>query len=697
MRRVAIDIGGTFTDLVYWDDEARHVAVLKLPSTPDDPGRAGLLGLEQLMARANSGPETLDFLVHGTTVATNILLEKNGAKVGMITTSGFRDVLHIGRKNRPHNFSHTQDIARQSQPLIRRRHRMPVRERISAPDGNVTQVLNEADVRDAVRKLREDGVEAIAICCLMSFLNSAHERRIREIVAEEYPQAYLSSSHEVTPIYREYERFSTTALNAYVGPKTATYVDRFAANLAERGFKTDLNLMTSGGGIIPSSEGREKPVSLLLSGPVGALIAGIEVGRQVDHPSIITLDVGGTSADIGVAPDGRLRMKHLLDTKVGDYDAMMPMVDIATIGAGGGSIAWIDEGGMFQVGPRSAGAHPGPACYGHGGTEPTVTDAMAALGWFRQQALEASGLSIDVDLANTAVNEGIAKPLNIKLLDAAAGIFRIAANNMVEAIRVNSVSKGYDPRLFALVAYGGAGAAFVTEAAQQLSIPMVIVPPNPGVGAAAGLLASDTRFEYRNTLWQSLEEPDTARIDRVYSDLRKSAEKQLASSGVEEGERQLVYLAECRYVGQGYELSVEIPAPPVDDEWIAAVKKAFHQAHETAYLRRFEDNPVMIVNAGLAGIGAVAPLHVSKLETGGGDIDADAIIDNRKVHFVIGNQAVEHSTRFIDRSKLLAGNVVAGPAVIEQSDTTTILPPNTIATVDPWANLLIRFEDSSSD
>jgi N-methylhydantoinase A/oxoprolinase/acetone carboxylase beta subunit len=692
MRRAAIDIGGTFTDLVFWDDEAHQVVIHKLPSTPDDPGRAGLTGLEQLLKRAGTAVDTLDFLVHGTTVATNILLEKNGARVGMITTRGFRDVLHIGRKNRPHNFSHAQEIARQTQPLIRRRHRMPVSERISAPDGDVALPLDEGEVRDAVAKLREEGVEAIAICCLMSFLNPKHERQIREIVSEEYPQAYVSTSHEVSPIYREYERFSTTALNAYVGPKTATYLDRFSAKLAERGFTAELNLMTSGGGIAPSSEARHKPVSLLLSGPVGALIAGIEVGKQVQHPSVITLDVGGTSADIGVAPDGQLRMKHLLDTKVGDYDAMMPMVDIDTIGAGGGSIAWIDEGGMFQVGPRSAGARPGPACYDQGGSEPTVTDAMAALGWFREQTLAKSGLHIDVELANQSITENIATPLKLSLLDAAAGIFRIAVNNMVETIRVNSVAKGYDPRDFALVAYGGAGAAFVAEAAQQLSIPTVIIPLNPGVGAAAGLLATDTRYEYRSTLWQLLDDPDLARIERVYTELKNKALQQLARSSFDEEKCQVVHIAECRYVGQVYELAVEVPAPSADGNWLEAVKEAFHKAHEKAYLRRFADKPVMIVNAGLIGIGAVPPLHTPKLTSGSEQLAADAVVDTRDIQFLDGNSASTHRAKFIDRSKLLAGNVIAGPVVIEQSDTTTILPPNSQAKVDAWGNLIVQFE-----
>lgn len=696
MRKAAIDIGGTFTDLVYWDDESRQIVVHKLPSTPDDPARAGLDGLGELLRRAGADPASLDFLVHGTTVATNILLEKNGARVGMLTTRGFRDVLHIGRKNRPHNFSHAQEITRQTQPLVRRRHRMSITERISAPHGTITTPLNEDEVRAAVMELRDEGVEAIAICSLMAFLNPQHEQRMRELVEEIYPEAYLSVSHEVTPLYREYERFSTTALNAYVGPMTARYLERFSTQLVEQGYCAPLTLMTSGGGIAPASDARDKPVSLLLSGPVGALIAGIEVGRQVGHRSVITLDVGGTSADIGVAENGQFRMKHLLDTRIGDYDAMMPMVDIDTLGAGGGSIAWIDSGGMFRVGPKSAGARPGPACYGHGGDEPTATDAMAVLGWFRNQAMGASGLQIDAELARTVLTEKVATPLGLDLLDAAAGVYRIAVNNMVEAIRVNSVAKGYDPREFALIAYGGAGGAFAAEAAQQLSIPKVIVPLNPGVGAAAGLLATATRFEYRSTLWQTLDAPDTQRINQVYGQLTSQAQTQLATSGFSSAQSEYVYLAECRYVGQGYELSIEVSAPPADGDWLAAVSEAFHQAHEKSYLRRFNDKTVMIVNAGLVGIGAVAPLEFPEIPKGNAAIDTGAVVETHETSFVQHNKAVAYETRFIERSKLKAGNCIAGPVVIEQADTTTVLPPNSSASVDTWGNLIVTFTDSGA-
>ena len=360
MARIGIDIGGTFTDLIASGRDGRVLATHKLASTPDDPARAAMQGAEQLLRKAGLEFGDVEFCCHGTTVATNALLERKGARTGLITTRGFRDILHIGRKNRPYNFSHYQEIARQSRPLAPRRWRMTVRERIRAPNGEVEVPLNEDDVLEAVARLKEQEVEAVAVCCLFSFLYPGHEQRIAEIARREFPEAYVTASHEIAPLVREYERFSSTAMNAYVGPVTGRYIGRFATALEQAGVPAQLRLMTSSGGMVAPAEAERRPVNLLLSGPVSALIAGIEAAREVGRRNVITLDVGGTSADIGVAPDGQMRMRSLLDTKVGEYDVMTPMVDIATLGAGGGSIAWLDEQGMFRVGPQSAAADPGP-------------------------------------------------------------------------------------------------------------------------------------------------------------------------------------------------------------------------------------------------------------------------------------------------------------------------------------------------
>ena len=691
LKRIGIDIGGTFTDLVLWDDDADSVVIHKRPSTPENPSIAGLEGVRELCEISGTNLSDIDLLFHGTTVATNIILEHNGAKVGLITTKGFRDVLHIGRKNRPYNFSHYQDVPRQSRPIVRRQNRRPVTERMTAPNGDVAIPLDEDEVRLAARDLRDAGVEAVAVCCLFSFLNPAHENRIREIIADEHPSAYISLSHEIIPLYREYERFSTTALNAYVGPKTANYVADFSNALTSQGLKSDLHLMTSAGGVVGTKGAQMRPASLLLSGPVGALIAGIEVGKLIGDSNVITLDVGGTSADIGVAPNGEFRMRHLLDTKIGDYDAMLPMVDIDTIGAGGGSIAYVDDGGMFRVGPQSAGARPGPACYGHGGTKATVTDALVTLGWFRPDALRASGLNIDIKVARNVIERDIASILNLTIEDAAAGIFNVIVNNMVEAIRVNSVSKGYDPREFALIAYGGAGAAFAIEVARQLDVPKVIIPPRPGVGAAAGLLNTDLKHDYMGTAWQDLSRPDSDRLTKIYEQLIKQAVDQLSEDGFQPTACEIRLQADCRYKGQGYEITVDTPDLPIDQHWIDTVVNAFHAEHEKLYLRHFDDKPVQLVNARVSGTGPLPPLSFPKIQSGSEDPTAKAIKVHQSIYMPEETGLNSYNAPVIDRAQLRSGNRIVGPAIIEQEDTTTILMSGSNLMVDTFGNLIVSF------
>ncbi|HJU47402.1 MAG TPA: hydantoinase/oxoprolinase family protein, partial [Gaiellaceae bacterium] len=369
MKRIGVDVGGTFTDLIYVDDSSGAVLVHKVPTTPTDPSQGTVQGIIELTAQAGEDAASLDQVFHGTTIATNIVIEHNGATVGLITTDGYRDILHIARHKKPLNFSNYQDLPWQRYPIVRRRYRLTVPERITK-DGEVLVPLDEERAREQVRRLKEEGVEAISVCFLFSFLNDVHERRVAEIVREEFPDAFLSVSSEVLPQYREYERFSTVCLNAYVGPRVASYVGRLESELRGLGVRTGVHLMTSASGVATAEAAVQRPVNLLMSGPVAGVVGGIWAGRQAGYDNVITLDVGGTSADIGLAQDGKLRMKHLLDTKVGPYQAMIPMVDVDTIGAGGGSIAYIDAGGIFRVGPRSAGADPGPAAYDRGGTEP---------------------------------------------------------------------------------------------------------------------------------------------------------------------------------------------------------------------------------------------------------------------------------------------------------------------------------------
>ena len=688
MARIGIDIGGTFTDLIACGGDGQVLATHKLASTPDDPSRAAMQGAEELLRKAGLGFGDVEFCCHGTTVATNALLESKGAKTGLITTRGFRDILHIGRKNRPYNFSHSQEIARQSRPLAPRRWRMTVRERIRAPNGAVEAPLNEDDVLEALARLREEGVEAVAVCCLFSFLNPAHEQRIAELARRELPGAYITASHEIAPLVREYERFSTTAMNAYVGPATGRYIRRFAAALEKAGVPAQLRLMTSGGGMVAPAEAERRPVNLLLSGPVGALIAGLEAAREIGRDRVITLDVGGTSADIGVALNGEMRMRSLLDTRVGDYDVMTPMADIATLGAGGGSLAWLDNEGMFRVGPRSAGAAPGPACYGKGGEKPTLTDALVVAGWYRAGHLAASVPGLDPGKAEQAVREHIAKPLELEPGQAALGIFDIAVSNMAEAMRVASVSKGFDPREFTLVAYGGAGGAFAAPVAAALAIGEVLVPPHPGVGAAAGLLSAQVRYEFKATLWRELDELDCAGVAARFDEMTGEATARLAGDGFAPGEVRLRRWAECRYAGQGHELAVDAPSGEINAAWANRLRERFDAEHQRAYLRACRDIPVRIINLGVSACVPGTPL--TPLIGEAADRARPEPLLTTDCLFPGAAKALPAS--FYRRAELEPGHRLAGPAIVEQTDATTVIPPGWSARVDRYANLLLTPE-----
>lgn len=689
MKRVAVDVGGTFTDVMYWDDETDRVQILKVPSTPENLAIGVMDGIRGVCAAAGVRLEELDLFFHGTTAATNAVLEHRGAKVGLLTTESFRDILHIGRKKRPYNFSSQQELPWQKHPLVRRRHRLPVPERITA-SGKIETPLDEEAVRAAARRLKDDGVTAIAVCFLFSVLNSVHERRVQEILAEEHPDAFVSASHEVAPRYREYERFSTTALNAFVGPEVGGYIERLGTAVREAGISDQFHLMTSAGGMVTDRWAAEHPVALLMSGVVAGLRAGCEIGRAAGHPSVITLDVGGTSADVGVAPDGEVRLKHLLDTRIGGYAAMIPMADVETIGAGGGSIARVDDGGMFRVGPRSAGASPGPVAYGKGGTEPTATDAMVALGWIRPDAFSAGGIRIDVEGARAAIERGLCRELGASVELAAMGVFEILTHAMVEAIGIQSIRKGYDPRDFALLPLGGAGGLFAWRIAEELEIPTIVVPRHPGVSSAMGLLASDMQLEFARTVWHDTRGEDLGRLQEAFAELETEARDQLVRDGLSDDRVRLVRTADCRYIGQGYELQVPAPSGSVDDAWISATCAAFEDAHERVYTHRFAGTAVQIVNVGVTAIGELETHSPTRIATGEED-PGGARTGTATIHLPggMGEEPQAWEAAVYDRGALRAGNVIDGPALVEQADSTTVLGSGQRAQVDPYGHLII--------
>lgn len=699
MKRIGVDVGGTFTDLYYSDDTTGSVVVEKVPSTPGDPSTAVVDGLKALCTRAGVALSDIDMLVHGTTVATNIALTHTGADVGMITTHGFRDILHIARHKKPYNFSIQQDLPWQKHPLVKRRHRLTVHERITAPDGAILVELDEDEVRKQVRQLKSSGVESVAVCLLHSYLNPVHEQRIGEIVTELFPEAFLSLSSDVVPLYREFERFSTTALNAFVGPKVSRYLHRLQDAVRDLGYRREILLMQSSGGMVPIAEAAKRPVSLLMSGPVGGLVGGMWAGEQAGFDNVVTLDIGGTSADIGVAYGGELRMRHLLDTKVGDYQAMVPMVDIDTIGAGGGSIAYVDDGGVFRVGPQSAGALPGPAGYGLGGTDPTSTDAQMILGRLRgNRSLAGGDMNLDTELSRKAMAP-IAERLDMTIEEAALGALQLQKYDMSQAIEMNSVRRGYDPRDFTLVAAGGAGALFACDIAAELDIPHVLVPAHPGIIAATGLLATDQKYEFVATARFTLPDGDTDVIAERYAGLLESARAQLESDGIPESSQRYRLLADGRYSGQGYEVRFEVPATrgsdtTIDAEWMAKTAELFHAAHEAEYGHRFADGEVEVVNIRVEGIGVVEPLPAPRPAAG----DAgDALIEVATAVFDVQGSAQQFATSFYDRERLTAGTVLTGPAVIEQYDSTVVVPPEFVARLDDHGNIVIDCPTKQSD
>ncbi|PPR79014.1 MAG: Acetophenone carboxylase gamma subunit, partial [Alphaproteobacteria bacterium MarineAlpha2_Bin1] len=488
MSKIGVDVGGTFTDLILEKEnseaEKNKVFVHKVPSTPKDQSIGVIRGVIEICEMAGIDLNEVKTIVHGTTIATNAIIEYDGAEVGMLTTKGFRDILHMARHKRPHNFSMQFDVPWQSKPLVKRRNRIPITERILPPDGKIETELNEQDVREAAKLLKKQEVEAVIICFIFSFLNNKHEIRAKEILKEIIPDIYISCSYEVADVIREYERFSTAAMNAFVGPRTSFYLRNLENSLRSKGANAEIRVMQSNGGVTTIEGGSQKPVTILMSGPAGGVIGGKWAGDLSGVKNLITVDIGGTSADISVVPNGNVRIMNPRDTKVAGYPILAPMIDLATIGAGGGSIAYVDEGGAFRVGPRSAGAEPGPACYGKGGTEPTVTDAQVVLGRLDPNHFLAGGIEIKPELAINAIENNLCSKLNLSVKEAALGIIRVINSNMSLEIRANSVAQGIDPRQYSLVAFGGAGPLHGVDLAKSVSAKEIIIPPAPGINAA---------------------------------------------------------------------------------------------------------------------------------------------------------------------------------------------------------------------
>jgi N-methylhydantoinase A len=673
---VAIDTGGTFTDLTLLDRETGQSWTAKTPSTPDDPSRGFMTGIGLVLDQAGISPQALGQVFHGTTVATNLILEGKGAEAALITTAGFRHVLEIGRQEIPRRANLFSWI-KPTRPVPADRI-FEAAERTGA-DGAILTPLDEDSVRTAARTLRERGIDAIAVCYLHSFANPAHERRTAELIAEEHPEALVSLSSDVLPLVREYERSMATVLNVYVMPAVSRYVARLEERLAEEQVKAPLLIMKSNGGVVSAPEVRKAPAYTALSGPAAGVVGAGFVGQSAGFGNVIGIDIGGTSADISLTKGGQFQLSE--SGQIGEWPLALPMIDINTVGTGGGSIAKITPTGALTVGPQSAGAEPGPACYGKGGDQATVTDAHLVLGRLPATLLDGA-MSLDVDAARRAVAVNVACPLGLSVEEAAKGILAISNNDMVGAIRVISVEKGEDPRSYALIPFGGAGPLHGSEMARLLGMKTIIVPPSPGVLSAIGLLVSTLRADYAQTC---VEVPpyDTARIAAAFDSLSSQADAWFARENAPLASRTKTRTASLRYRNQGFELTVGWPeAMPMEAAAAEAVER-FHQLHEQLYTFAQRDTVVEIVNLRVA---AVCELERPRLvEREGGGSLAEAQTGTNSVWFGDGPVA----TPVYDRARMAAGIRIDGPAILTQLDATTVILPGETATADRYGNLVV--------
>ncbi len=694
MIRIGVDVGGTFTDIVLertrlLGEDEQQVVVTKVPSTPHDQSEGVVAGVLQVCKQAGVGPGEIDVLFHGTTVATNMVIERNGADVGMLTTRGFRDIMHMARHKRPHNFSLQFDVPWQSKPLVKRRNRIPITERLAPPTGEIDTPMSEDEVRAAAELFKKRGLNAVIVGFLFSFLNDTHEKRAVEIIKEVMPDAFVCASSEVVNVIREYERFSSTAMNAYIGPKTALYLRSLESRLKKNDITAAVRIMQSNGGISTIDQSASRPIGLLLSGPAGGVIGGRWTGRYSDTSNVITIDIGGTSADISVIQDGQLRTKNPRDSEVAGLPVLAPMIDIDAIGAGGGSIAYVDAGGAFRVGPRSAGAVPGPACYGRGGSEPTVTDAQVALGRLDPKRFLGGDLSIDKDLAEKAIKEHIANPLGLSVTDAALGILKIINNNMALAINANSVAKGIDPRGFTLMGFGGAGPLHSVALAEMIQARDVISPIQPGITAAMGLLVTDLQYEYTRSVLQTLDDADDdaiKRINTIVDELTADANSQLEADGIEPAARRFKKIMECRYLGQGFELRADMPDGALTQKNKQDVIESFFDAHKEAYGHAFRDQVTEGVTIRVVASAEVDQLTLPELAQGGRANPSEALMYSLDTIFDDGKPT---PTPRYDRSKMLKDDTVKGPAIVTQHNSTTIVPPGYTATVLAFGDMRI--------
>ncbi|MBA7573807.1 Acetophenone carboxylase gamma subunit [subsurface metagenome] len=674
MKRIAVDIGGTFTDIVYINEDTMQIVVDKTRSTPQDIGRAVLEAIKKIKVDMSE----VKLFIHGTTVGINTIVQRKGARVGLITTKGFTDVLEMTRGDKKELYDY---MWRKPKPLVPRHLRLGISERTNHL-GEIIEKVDEKEVKEIIKKLKENGVEAIAVCLLHSYANPENEQRVGEIVREVWPEATLALSHLVAREIREYERTSTTVINAYIEKAVADYLSRLNEDLKNEGFLGQL-LVLGPSGVLGTDAVKEKSIYTLASGPIGGAAGAAHLARLCEIKDVVTMDVGGTSFDVSVIKDGINLEKH--QTEIMGYPVLMAGVDIRPIGAGGGSIARVDAAGLLTVGPDSAGANPGPMAYGTGGEEPTVTDAALVNNLIDPDYFLGGETHINLDLAREGVGD-VAKKLGLSLNEAADGILSVARNGMTTATMEILVGQGLDPRDFTLMSYGGAGGVFATNLAKDMSISRVIIPIAPGVFSAQGILTMDLVHTYAQAYVQAMDELNIHELEEIYQNMENGALKILAAEGMSKDAIEFARSLDICYEGQRYYIDTPVPTGELaaNEKVKVEIGDSFRHLYETRYGHLIEA-PLRTINARLKAIGRITEIPVPEIKRSK-EIPQSAIKKKRKV-YLEGNLM---DTQIYERSGLLCGNTIAGPAIIEEPFHTTVVMPGQKLNVDKLGNLIIQ-------
>lgn len=675
---LGIDIGGTFTDGVLIDEKG-GIKIAKTPSTPKDQS----IGVMDCWGKLDLKAADLDIFVHGSTVATNAIIERTATeKIAHITTNGMRDVLEFHRGDRDDIFN-IQWIP--PLPVVFRKDIYTVDERLMW-DGSVRRPLNEEEARRVAQIIKEKGYEAVSITFLHSYQNDSHEKRMREIIREACPDIYISISSEILPQYREFERSSTTVCNAYLMPIIHRYLEGLETKAQRVGYRHGILIMQSSGGLITSTACREVPGKIVMSGPAGGAVAASYMAKVTGYKNIISLDMGGTSTDICLIRDGEARWTHEQQFTWG-VPIRFPSLDLVTVGAGGGTIAWLGPGGVLRVGPKSAGADPGPACYDRGGTEPTTTDAQIVLRRLNPGNFLGGEMKIKPEASYEAIKKRIADPLGMGVEEAAKGILKVNIDNTMGAMRLTTIERGYDPRDFSLLIFGGSGGLYGTELANELLISQVIIPHSPGVLSAMGMIFADQRYDGSRSILMRQSEMNFGTIEENFQEIEKEVDGMLEAAGIPRERRSFQRYLDMRYVEQGFEITVPVDGGPFNEDCFNATAERFHREHEREYSYCDRSIELELVIARAFGIGQMPKPELRKFPLGSEDA-GHACIDTRKVHFLDTDDPIP--TTIYDRALLKAGNKFEGPAIVEQMDSTTIIQPGMSAQVDEFLNIIIN-------